>query len=321
MSIREDLIERCARKRDQKVGPLSKEAFAELTLAVRENPAGFADEAAEQALLVLADALDSHRAAARDDDLLDDDAFAAERSKRLRRLMDACEAACALDAGCLDALLVHSLAEDLEPDELTLRLVGLAAEFDSAEEARTDLWDDPLNRPRLRLRAAIARTCIDAARFSLARDGARRVVDATLAAGDPLGARHTLMLACARLEDEDGLNRTEALFSGRESAWSHLSRILLLYKLGRMSAARRALRGFDSLCAGGAYALLHPVYVDLYLPERPEVPACGFEEAVMAVREAEPIIADVPEFIGWCQGHEWLAASAQLFAERNDLDW
>ena len=41
----------------------------------------------------------------------------------------------------------------------------------------------------------------------------------------------------------------------------------------------------------------------------------------MAVREAEPIIADVPDFINWCQGHDWLVASARQFAEKNDLDW
>ena len=129
------------------------------------------------------------------------------------------------------------------------------------------------------------------------------------------------MLACARLEDEAGLGALDARFSDRESAWSHLARVLLLYKLNRLPAARRALRGFDSLCAGGAYALLHPTYVEIYLPDRPDAEPCGFEESLMAVREAEPIIADVPEFISWCQGHDWLVASARAFAERNDLDW
>ena len=321
MSIRDDLIERCAWRRNLKVGPLSKEAYAELTLAVKDSPESFADDDAERALLVLANALDSYRAAGRDDDLLDDDAFAMERTQRLEHLRDACDAACALDAGCLDAHLVRTLAEELDADALTGRLMDMTANVAPPEGEDGALWDDPFNRPYLRLRAALARTCVDAARFSMARDEADRVVDATAAVGDPLGARHTLMLACARLEDEEGLGKAEALFSGRESAWSHLARVLLLYKLGRMSAARRALRGFGNLCDGGAYALLRPVYVDLYLPERPEVPACGFEEAVMAVREAEPIIADVPEFIGWCQEHEWLVASARSFAERNDLDW
>lgn len=323
MSIRDDLIERCARKRNQKVGPLSKEAYAELSLAVRENPESFVDEDAERALLLLAGALDAYREASRNDDLLDDDAYAAEHARRLGLLRQACERSLSLDEGCLDARLVLEIASDAEPDALAVRLARLEKDLVArpAEGEPGGAWEDPFDRPRLRLIATLARTNVDAARFSLARDEASSVVAATLSSGDPLGARHTLMLACARLEDEEGLGATEALFSERESAWSHLSRVLLLYKLGRMSAARRALRGFDSLCAGGAYALLRPVYVDLYLPERPEVPACGFEEAVMAVREAEPIIADVPEFLGWCQGHDWLMASAQSFAERNDLDW
>ena len=79
--------------------------------------------------------------------------------------------------------------------------------------------------------------------------------------------------------------------------------------------------GFDCLVTGGAYALLRPVFVEPFLPDRPEAPSCGFEEALMAVREAEPIIADVPEFVPWCQGHEWLVASARAFAERDGLDW
>ena len=58
-----------------------------------------------------------------------------------------------------------------------------------------------------------------------------------------------------------------------------------------------------------------------YLPDRPDVTPGGFEESVFAVREAEPIIADVPDFINWCQGHDWLVASARRFAEKNDLDW
>ena len=88
-----------------------------------------------------------------------------------------------------------------------------------------------------------------------------------------------------------------------------------------MAAARRALRGFDGLCAGGAYALLRPTFVDVYLPDRPEVAPCSFEECLMAVREAEPIVADTPELIAWCQDQDWFVASARSFAERRDLDW
>ena len=94
-----------------------------------------------------------------------------------------------------------------------------------------------------------------------------------------------------------------------------------MYKLGRMSAARRALAGFDRLCQGGSYALMRPVFVEVYLPDRPPVAVNSLEEATLAVHEMEPTIADVPDFINWCQGHDWLVASARRFAEKNDLDW
>ena len=319
MNAWDELVARCARRRNEKIGPLSDEAYAELVLAVRQNPVDFVDAAPEQALLLLARALDAYRASLGHDDLLDDEAFEAERSRRLATLRAECERAAAVDPGCLDARLVALLASELDPDPLLDALLELERDGSLGELPEGDAWDDVLCRPRLRLRAAVARACLDGARFRMAASAAASVVDAT--PDDPLGARHTHMLACARLEDEAALGALEARWSGRESAWSHLARVLLLYKLGRLTAARRALRGYDQLVSGGAYALLRPVMVEPYLPDRPDAPACGFEEAMMAVREAEPIIADVPEFIAWCQGHDWLEASAHTFAEKSDLDW
>lgn len=319
MNAWEELVARCARRRNEKIGPLSDEAYAELVLAVRQSPADFVDEPPEQALLILARALDAYRASLSHDDALDDDAFEAERRRRLAALRAECERAAGVDAGCLDARLVALLASELDPDRLLDSLLGLERSHPAPEPPAGDAWDDVLYRPHLRLRAAVARVCLDGARYRMAASAAASVEDAT--PDDPLGARHTHMLACARLEDEAALGALEARWSGRESAWSHLARVLLLYKLGRLTAARRALRGFDRLVTGGAYALLRPVFVEPFLPDRPEAPSCGFQEALMAVREAEPIIADVPEFIPWCQGHEWLEASARAFAERDGLDW
>lgn len=319
MNAWEELVARCATRRNEKIGPLSDEAYAELVLAVRQNPAAFADESPEQALLALAHALDAFRASQRDDDLLDDQAYEAARTRRLALLRAACRQALELDPHCLDARLVDLLAGEPDADALTQGLLDLEQEFAGAPAPEGDAWEDVFYRPHLRLRAAVARTCLDAARPRMAESAAASLLDA--APDDPLGARHTYMLACAWLEDEPGLGALEARFSGRESAWSHLARVLLLYKLDRLTAARRALRGYDRLVEGGAYALLRPTFVELYLPDRPEAAACGFEEALMAVREAEPIIADVPEFIAWCQRHDWLVASARAFAERRDLDW
>ena len=320
MNAWDELVERCARRRREKIGPLSDQAYDELLIVVRERPADYVDDPAEQAFLELAKALDAYRAAQRAAEDLGDEAFEAARERALATLRRACAHAASVDEGCLDARLVGLLAAEEDPDALLKGLLDLelaAGEKDAGTLAGS--WDDVFFRPRLRARAAGARACAEGARFRLAESAAASVMDA--APSDPLGARHTAMLACARLEDEAGLGELEARFSGRESAWSHLARVLLLYKLDRPVAARRALRGLDGLCRGGAYALLRPSYVDPYLPDRPEVEPRGFEECLLAVHEAEPIIADVPEFVDWCQGHDWFVASARRFAEQNDLDW
>lgn len=328
MSIWDELIERCAWRRRQKIGPLSDQAYEELVRAVRENPVAFVDAAPERALLVLAQALDAYQAGRREDDVLDDDAFQAARVRRLTTLRDECDRARAIDAGCLDAELLVMLATDLDPDPLTGGLIEIQREFGFGEKGDSaagpdapagDAWNDVFCHPYLRVRAAFARTCLEAARFKMAAEAALSVMDA--APSDPLGARHTAMLAYARLEDEAGLDAVDARLGRRESAWSHLARTLLLYKLNRLPAARRALHGYCQLCEGGAYALLRPTYVEIYLPDRPEAAACSFEESLLAVREAEPIIADVPDFIGWCQGFDWVTQDAQSFAEKNGLDW
>lgn len=320
MNAWNELVERCAQRRREKIGPLSDQAYAELLLVVRENPIDYIDTAAERAFLELAQALDAYRAERRAAEDLDDDAFETAHDQALVTLRIACDHAVNVDDNCLDARLVGLLAAEEDPDALLKDLLDLElAASKEGTESPTGAWEDVFRRPRLRLRAAVARTCIEGARFKMARSAAASMLDAT--PSDPLGARHTAMLACARLEDEEGLGQLEARYSNRESAWSHLARVLLLYKLDRLTAARRALRGFDELCRGGAYALLRPSYVDPYLPDRPEAEPHGFEECLMAVHEAEPIIADVPEFVDWCQGHDWLVASARQFAERNDFDW
>lgn len=324
MNAWEELVERCARHRRDKIGPLSDQAYAELVLAVRENPTAFLDDPSDQAFHELAKALDAYWASVREDDALDDDAYQRARARRLATLAASCDAATSDGVGCLDVRLVGLLAREPDLEELLEGLLELereAAERDGALEGlgEGDLWEDVLARPRVRLRAAVARVCLDGARYRMAGRAGASVLEVT--PGDPLGARHTCALACARLEDEAGFDALGARFSRQESPWTHLARTLLLYKLDRMSAARRALRGYDELCPGGAYALLRPTYVEPYMPDRPEVPPGSFAECVFAVREAEPIIADVPDFIGWCQGHDWLVSSAADFAERNDLEW
>lgn len=320
MNVHEELVQRCAARRREALGDLSDQGFAELLLAVRENPSAFVDAPAETAYVELERGMAVYDKSVGNDDLLDDDEYQAVRVKRLAALQAACGRALSLDEKCLDAQLIGVLASDAEPDELLERLLALRDGADSLASADGgDLWADVFSRPRLRLEAAISRTLLNGARYRMAIDTCERVMAA--APADELGCRHTAAIALARLEDEVGFDQLDARFGRHDNAWASLSRCILLYKLGRMSAARRALAGFDHLCRGGAYALLRPVFVEVYLPDRPAVATNSLEEATLAVHEAEPTIADVPDFINWASNQPGFAASAQSFAEKNDLDW
>ena len=250
----------------------------------------------------------------------DDDQYMAARNKRFEALRGACQAALSLDADCLDAQLLLTLATVGRPDKLLDALCELEEKCaDGPAFAQLD-WGNPWDRARLRLRAAISRTCADCACWKMALETANSVLGVTESAGDPLGARNTAALAHARLEDEEGLNALEARFT-QGNAWTSLARCLLLYKLDRMPAARRSLRGFAQLNQGAAYAMMRPVFVEVYLPDRPDYAPGSFEEAMAAVHEAEVIIADTPDFVAWCQAQAWFEADARAYAEKHDLDW
>lgn len=320
MNFQEELILRCASRRRQKLGQLSDAAYEELLLAVRQNPEAYIDDDAERAFALLAQAMRKFNESARDDDLLDDDQYMAARNKRFDSLRGACQAALSLDADCLDAQLLLTLATVGRPDKLLDALCELEEKCaDGPAFAQLD-WGNPWDRARLRLRAAISRTCADCACWKMALETANSVLGVTESAGDPLGARNTAALAYARLEDEEGLNALEARFT-QGNAWTSLARCLLLYKLERTPAARRSLRGFAQLNQGAAYAMMRPVFVEVYLPDRPDYAPGSFEEAMAAVHEAEVIIADTPDFVAWCQAQTWFEADARAYAEKHDLDW
>ena len=345
MRAREEALCRIALKRRTRLNPLSDEAFAELQLAVREDPQSFVEDDSERALLALAEVLDANSAALEGEEFLDDDAYEVAHARRIGALAAGCHAALEIDAGCLDAAAILALQND-DAGETLEELVALDTQADgpapgsgmpqdrnvasggkaaalavkldgSATESLN--WEQIFDRPRLRLRAAIARSYLDTTRFVAAREACTQLVGHTCA--DPLGARNTWALACARLEDEQGFNELDVQFGRRGNAWLHLARVLLMFKLDRMASARRALRGYQHLCEGGAYALLRPSYVDAYLPDRPACAAGSFEEAILAVHEADPVVVDTPDFITWCSAQEDFSADARHFAEDHDLDW
>ena len=303
MSLREELIER---------------------LAVREQPESYVDDAQDQAFLMVVQAVDRVMDSRRDDDLRDDDAFMKERSQRMARLSRDCVKALTIAPDSTHARLLSILAADQEPDNQLDALLQLEREVDAergplASPASGDAWHDVFLRGRLRLQAYLARTCIDSARYRMANSYGQALIAAS--PSDIIGARHTCALSLARLEDEQGFDALDARFGRRGDSWQQLGRTILFYKLGRMSAARRALKGFASLCEGGPYALLRPVMVDTYLLDRPTADPYSFAEVTLAVHEADPVICDVPDFCSWAEGQSGFAQDAQSFAERNGYGW
>lgn len=315
MRAHEELIERCARRRAERLGGLSDEGFEELRLAVAADVESFVDAPAERAFAILAAALDDYDAAReQDEDIFDEDSYLRARERRMEALRARCEEALEEDEGCEDARTIHDLLAPGGPEGV-LR----ALESHLSPDAALGSWDDVFARPRLRAEAALARTRLEATRYRPALGACRRVLAAL--PHDELGARHTAALACVRLEDEHGFDELDARFAHQESAWTHLGRVLLMYKLDRPGAARRALHGYDRLVEGGAYALLRPVLVDPYLPDRPEAAPRSFEEAMLATCEAEPLVADVPTFVWWCHDQGWFVQSAHRFADERGYDW
>ena len=343
MDAHEELVLRLAEKRRRKLD-LSQSGSVELVLAVRENPGKFVDDPVEEAFGIVAQALERYEESHRNDDFLSDEDFMAERKRRLERMRGDCERALAVDDGCTDARLLSVLARDEEPDALLDLLLdierdvanqGLAlsdadavgttptslgsAGAGPATGGSVDAWSDVFSRPYLRVQAAVARTCLDTARYRMANaEGQRLLAEAR---SDALGARHTCALALARLEDEEGFDELDSRFGRRGDSWAHLGRVILLYKLGRMGAARRALAGFDRLCEGGIYALLRPVMADTYMPDRPLAEPYSFEEAVLAVHEADPIVVDVPDLPAWTEAQPGMRESAMSFARKSGFDW
>ena len=324
MNLHEELIERIARRRSAQLGELSPAAYAELVLSVREHVDTYLENPADQAYAQLEKAIDRVMRSRAEDEWRDDDTFMAERTRRMERLAHDCAAALETCPESLHARLLTVLAADQEPDDQLDALLSLEREIEAERgplvaPASGDAWHDVFLHGRLRLLSSIARTCLDSARYRMAL----RYGEALLSASpeDVMGARHTCALCLARLEDESGFEALDARFGRRGDSWQQLGRVLLFYKLGRMPAARRALKGFASLCEGGPYALLRPVMVDTYLFDRPAAEPYSFAEVTLAVHEADPVICDVPDFCAWASAQDDFEQQAKAYADRNGFGW
>ncbi len=323
----DELATRLALKRRRQLNNLSDEAFGELEIAVRENPQNFVEDNEDEAYYLLVQALQRYAESLKDDDLLDDEAYLKKRRRRLDLLAQACKQALELDEDCIDAEVIALSATDRGADSIFSGLMDIEKHVIERQghlnvPASGDAWTDVFLRPRVRLMSRIAISALNTARFRIAVERCGDLL--AKAPLDAVGARFTCSLAMARLEDEEGflwLDSRDRKYSRSGNAWFHLSRTLLMYKLGRMPAARRALAGFDRLCVGGAYLLLQPMFVEPYLLDRPEFVPGSFGESVLAVYESDPIVADLPDLVMWAREQKGFLASAQDYCKRSGLEW
>ncbi|WP_307739828.1 hypothetical protein [uncultured Parolsenella sp.] len=322
MRRNDELVERLAWHRRERIGNLSERAFDELRLAVQQQPENFLDRDDDRAFSLVCTALAASRAAQAEEEFLDDEAYESARAKRFARLGAACREALDVDPNCLDAKILLAIVSTQEADAV---LQALDTTWEEVGAGDPSGWTKPetlpglFARPRLRLLAARSRYQLDTARYRPAISSCELGV--LLDPTDELGLRYTWAVGLARLEDEAGFDQLDAKFERQGNAWSHLARTLLMYKLDRMGAARRALRGYASLCTGGAYALLKPAFVETYLPTRPDFVPGSYEEATLAVHECDPVVMDTPDFLAWAGAQEGFTEQAKCFADDHDLDW
>lgn len=331
MNLTEELVQRCALKRRASIGSMSDAAHEELLLAVQSDLKSYASETDELPMYHLAQAVKRYQDSQLNDDSYTDEEFVQARITRLQTFLHALENIREKYGENTDLLRMDALIHTSDPESLLQALLAIqnqtekeAKRTPNLEDSKTsatiphDTWADVFTRPRLRLQAAIGRAYADTARFRLAATTCEQLLEES--PSDAVGARFTLTLTYARLEDEAALNRLDDRFNHHSNAWIELARAILLFKLSRISSARRALKSYQMNTEGGAFALLHPTFVDIYIPDRPEVKTGSFNEALLAIHEAEPVIVDVPDFVEWAGNIPEFAAASDAYAAANGFD-
>lgn len=224
-----------------------------------------------------------------------------------------------LDPHCYDAQTLDILVRSETGDEALALLDALEPEARVWCSARAELFDGPVAdpwdsvflRPWLRLKARAIDLLVQATCYREALARCEEML--AFAPTDGQGVRHTAALLYARLEDEEGLASLDARYGHEGSCWMHLARAMLLYKLERRDAARRALLGLTDLCPGAAFYLAYPSYVPPYLPDRPLFTPGTEQESLFATYEADYLVVDTPEFINWALSIDRFREAAEKF--------
>ncbi len=224
-----------------------------------------------------------------------------------------------VDPHCYDAHTLNALVSCESADAAVAYLDELEPQARIICSEQADLYDGPVAdpwdaiflRPWLRMRSRAIDLLVQSSCYREARMRCEEML--SYAPTDGQGIRHTLALILARLEDEEALSELDARYGHESSCWMHIARTILLYKLGRMDAARRALIGLADLCPGAAYYLAYPSYVPPYLPDRPPYTPGTDLESLYATYEADFLVVDTPEFVTWALGVKRFNDAASSF--------
>jgi tetratricopeptide (TPR) repeat protein len=324
MLVAAELTERLLRKavKDDPALATDPARMAELSRQAMRSPQSMVKDDEDRAFLMLEKAVS--RAQRDIDDELDALYYQQQDGPRkppsklpqTHGLLERCLQA---DPHCYDA---HTLDTLIMSDTFEQAISGLEELEEEARqwcEARSALYDDAVAdpwdavflRPWLRMRSRKIDLLVQAACYRSALNEAEKMLQE--APSDGQGIRHTAALLYARLEDEEGLNDLDSRFGREGSCWMHVARTMLLYKLGRMDAAKRSLNSLARLCPGAAYFLATPSYVPPYLPDRPPFKPGSADESLYATYEADFLIVDTPEFVTWAMQQPNFAEAADKF--------
>ncbi|MEE8715451.1 MAG: hypothetical protein SOI26_05210 [Coriobacteriales bacterium] len=292
------------------------------------DPEAYALDDEDRAFALLQEALKVTRHEIEGYDDAEGDGFGDLQAPQLERSILALQRCIDLDGHCYDARMLQILAKATDDDEAITQLVGLegSALAWCEDRSRTydgqvdDLWDATFMRPYLRIEAKIIDLLTLTCRYRAALQRSRRMLEKSPADGQ--GIRHGTALLLARLEDERGLDELDAAFSRKGSPWMQIARAMLLYKLERMDAARRAVVGLAHLYPAAAYYLANPDVAPLYLPDRPAAAPGSDKECLLATYEADFLVVDTPDFVDWAMGvPEFARAVSRYESAHGDDDF
>lgn len=296
-----DLARQMLRSPDRFVVDDEDRALVLLDRAIAQGKREIDDE-----LDAAADALEANRA------------HTPSRLPRTRAMIRQCLEA---DEHCYDARMIAALIDCDSNDAALADLAALEVEARQWCKARSaeldpaceDPWDAVCQRPWLRIQGKIVDLLTQAACYREALARCESMLAAAPADGQ--GVRHTAALLYARLEDEEGLDALDVRYGRAGSCWMHVARSVLLYKLGRMGAAKRATNGMATLCPGAAFYIAYPSYVPPYLPDRPPFKPGSDTESLLATYEADFIVVDTPEYVQWALTLPQFASAATSFGK------